>query len=506
MSEKHPHQVKLKRLYSLTIVLIFVMIGLERAIVMAEPVVDRKSAINIRPILEPIASDGLINTQAALRRSSILALTQPKPHGEIVKEYHPGATVLIPIHTDERLPSIEHTLRSLSNQGEKTRDLSIVIADNGISNIARLHIQELAKQIGLVYLTFADARPTSPEQKNAGHARNKAIELIRQLAIEHPEYRQDGILMLDSDTALLPGAVEELEKTYRKREGTVAVTARNIAVPNIDSNTQATYLKEVDSSSQERALPKLYEQGKHVDIASIVAFGSDVATKTCGLFVDKRTLDRLSKPFVVMPKGSGEDMLLTVALNNMGEIWHNPKAVILDQARESPKQTKKQRKNWGEDHAILFADLVSMDLAPKGLHVLEPRENVWAEWKVPNSDPITGLIINPDQLKDLSLRLKKDISDGSVDLGNSDDLEEGIKTLERITRHIDLTRNQTLTKIRTDLPEPIEPNPAQTRFSPEALTGLFAGNILGMHEIQKIDKGIIPRIVFFGVRQAANWK
>lgn len=470
------------------------------SIAVAEPTIDT------RPTLGPIAPNGFIdNPEVALRRSSILALTKPaEPHREIVREYHPGATVLIPIHTDERLPSIEHTLRSLSTQGEKTRDLSIVIADNGISNEGRQHIEEFAKQNGLNHLAFADARPTSLEHKNAAHARNKALELIRWLVIQHPEYRQDGILMLDSDTALLPGAVEELEKTYRKREGTVAVTAKNITVPNIDTDAQSTYLKEANSSSQERALPKLYEQGKHVDISSIVAFGSDVATKTCGLFVDKKTINRLSKPFVIMPNGSSEDMLLTVALNNMGDIWHNPRAVVLDQARETPEQTKKQRKNWGRDHAILFTDLVSMGLAPKGLHILEPRGDIWAEWKVPNSDSIAGLIINPDQLKNLSLRLKEDIANESYP--RSDELEEGIKTLERITRHIDLTRNQTPTKIRTDLPQPIEPNPAQTRFSPEALIGLLAGNIQGMHEVQKIDKGIIPQIVFFGVRQAANWK
>lgn len=475
-------------------------------IAIPESVIDSKPTINTRPTLEPISPNGFINnSEVTLRRLSVLALTRPQPQAEAIKEYRPGATVLIPIHTDERLSSVEHTLRSLCNQGEKTRDLSIVIADNGISNEGRSHIKELAKQNGLASLTFADARPTSPEYKNAAHARNKALECIRQLAAQHPEYRQDGILMLDSDTALLPGAVEELEKTYRKRQGTVAVTARNIAVPNIDSNTQATYFREVDSSSsQERALPKLYEQGKHVDVSSIIAFGSDVATKTCGLFVDKRTINRLSKPFVIMPKGSSEDMLLTVALNNMGEIWHNPKAVVLDQARGSPEQTKKQRKNWGEDHVILFSDLVSIGLVSKGLYVLEPRQNVWVEWKVPNSDPITGIIINPNQLKDLSLKLKADITNES-DL-RSDDFKEGLKILERITRYIDLTREHAPMTLRTDLPRPIEPNPTQNRFSPEALTGLLAGNILGMHEIQKIDKGTIPQIVFFGVRQAANWK
>lgn len=483
------------------------MIEARGSIAMTEPAIDSKPKINTHPTLGPIASNGFIeNSEIALRRSSVLALTRPEPRKEVINEYHPGATVLIPIHTDERLSSVEHTLRSLSKQGEKTRELSIVIADNGISNEGRFHIQELAKQNRLTHLTFADARPTSPEQKNAAHARNTALELIKQLAKEHPEYRQDGILMLDSDTALLPGAAGELEKTYREHEGTVAVTARNIAVPNIDSTTQATYFREVDSSLQERVLPKLYEQGQHVDVSSIVAFGSDVATKTCGLFVDRKAINRLGKPFVTMPNGSSEDMLLAVALNNMGEIWHNPRAVVLDQARENSSQTKKQRKNWGEDHTILFADLVSMGLASQGLHVLEPRGEAWVEWKVPHSDPITGFVINPNQLKDLSLRLRKDISDGSADFGNPDALEEGIRTLERITKHIDITRSQTSYKIRTDLPEPIEPNPTQTRFSPEALTGLLAGNIQGMHDIQKIDKGIIPRIVFFGVRQAGRWK
>jgi len=480
------------------------MIEARENITLAEPVIQTKP-IDTPLALGPIASDGFIDDlKTTLRRSSILALTQPEPHREIIKEYHPGATVLIPIHTDQRIPSIEHTLKSLSNQGEKTRHLSIVIADNGISNGGRSHIESFARENGLIHLTFADARPTCPEHKNPAHARNKALELIRQLATQYPEYRQDGILILDSDTVLSPGAVEELEKTYRQHKGTVAVTTRNITVPDIDPKTQATYFKEVDSSSQQRLLPKLYEQGKHVDVASIVAFGGDVATKTCGLFVDRETINRLSKPFVVMPNGSSEDMLLAVALNNMGEVWHNPKAVVLDQARENPEQTKKQRRNWGRDHTILFADLVSMGLASKGVHVLEPRGRLWTEWKVPNSDPITGLIINPNQLKDLAIKLKEDM----LHEPNQNELQEGLEILERIIRHIDLTRNHapTAVKLRPELPEPIEPNPTQTRFSPEALTGLLAGNILGMHDIQKIYKGIAPRIVFFGVRQAGKWK
>lgn len=475
----------------------------EGRISMAEPIVD------IKPKLEPVASDGFIkNSQTALRQSSILSLTKPKDQQESIREHHPGVIVIIPIHTDKRLSAIEHALGSLANQGEKKgqlsiviADISIVIADNGISNAGRIKIKEIARNLQLNDFHFADARPTSPDQKNPAYARNIAIKLVEKLAHENPGYRKDGILMMDSDTALLPGAVRELEKTYRKHEGTVAVTSRNIGVPNIDQPTQVTYFKEVDSAQNERLLPKLYKQGGHVDIASIVAFGSDVATKTCGLFVDRNTITRLLKPFVTMPHGSSEDMLFTVALNNMGEIWHNPKAVLLDQARETPEQTRIQRINWGQDHALLFADLVSMGLVPKGLRVLEPRGKTWVEWKVPNSDPITGLIINPNQLKDLALKLKE-----NAPIGSKYEIEKGIEILKRITQYIDLVRSQSPTNIRTNLPEPIQPNPAQTRFRPEALTGLLAGNILGMHEIQRIDKGIIPQVVFFGVRQAAAWK
>ncbi len=480
-----------------------VIMGIERKISMAEPAKD------IKPKLEPVASDGFIqNSQTALRRSSILALTKPETQKESIKEHNPGAVVIIPIHSDKRLATIEHTLRSLANQGEKTRELSIVIADNGISNEGRTKIQEIASNLILNNLQFADARPTSPDHKNPAYARNKAIELVRELTREHEGYRQDGILMVDSDTALLPGAVDELEKTYRNHRDTVAVTSRNIGVPNIDQPTQVTYFKELDSTQNERLLPKLYKQGGHIDVASIAAFGSDVATKTCGLFVDRNTIFRLSKPFVTMPHGSGEDMLFTVALNNMGEIWHNPNAILLDQARETPEQTLQQRKNWGQDHALLFADLVSMGLAPKGLYVLEPRDKVWVEWKVPNSYPITGFIINPNQLKDLSSRLREDILKSSEALGLTmpGELGSGIEILQRLIRHIDLVRNEASVKIRTDLPEPIEPNPTQTRFRPESLIGLLAGNILGMQEIQRIDKGVIPQIVFFGVRQAAKWK
>jgi len=370
-------------------------------------------------------------------------------------------------------------------------------------------IREIARGVNLQEISFADAKPANDSQKNPAYARNAGLNHIRQLARFNPKYRTDGVLLLDSDTALLPGSIRDLEDTYRRHENVVAVTTVNIPVPTLDGNTYAAYLRDTNAKGEERLLPKLYASGR-VNIEGIVGFGSDIAIKTCGVFIDIQTVNRLDQPFIHMPHDSAEDMLLSAALSSIGNIYHNPNAKLLDQARENPFQTSVQRRNWGSDHAVLYGDLVEMDMVPSGLRIIEPKDDRWIEWTVPNSERITGLIINPNQLKGISSRTTSAVGrEGAEIFGygvTKEQIENGIKILNKITHHIDSVRDRVSPITRADLPKPAELDSSQVRYSPEALTGLFVGNILGMHEIQKIEPGVIPQTIFFGVRQAGTWK
>lgn len=458
--------------------------------------------------MPPLAfsSNGHISTiEATLRRQELWAtLTLPVPNVEVQKEHTPGVVVLVPIHTDARIGTMQHTLESLARQGHD--QLRLVVADNGLSYQGRTDLAQRAQALG-VSTSFADALPTHNSHRNPAHARTKGIELIRSLAEQHPEYRTNGIVFLDSDTAALPGAIRELEKTYRNHRRAVAVTSVSVSVPNLDSQTYATYMRQLDlASGQERLLPQLFGNGK-VDVAAIAAFGSDIAIKTCGVYVDRKAIDRLESPFIRMPYGTGEDMILSTALGRLGDIYHNPKAQVLDQARESKEQVRTQRQNWGRDHAVLFADMAELGLTPPGIHILEPQNGHWVEWTMPHTASVKGLIINPEQLKQVSQDLKANMKAGvSYGPDTEEKLQTGIGFLEKLTEYIDAIRTAAAKTLRLDLPAPIPADPNKTRFSQESLTGLLSGNILGMHDVQHIDPATFPKTIFYGVRQAGRWQ
>jgi len=87
--------------------------------------------------LGPVAKDGhIVDDSVISRRGEIHSLFETKPSAESIVEHNPGAIVLIPIHADSRISTIEHTLKSLSDQNY-TDGLHIVIADNGLSGDGR---------------------------------------------------------------------------------------------------------------------------------------------------------------------------------------------------------------------------------------------------------------------------------------------------------------------------------------------------------------------------------
>lgn len=439
-----------------------------------------------------------VTSQDFARRQELGNLLDQSRRVEIKKENHPGMVILIPVHADSRVPFVSHTLDSIMEQGY-TDPIRVVVADNGMSSAGSRDIQDKASSLGLL-TTIVDAKPHSDLEKNAAHARNQGLTALRSLASHDSTFRSNGIVLLDSDTAMLPGALHEFDRIQHAHSA-AAITAASLSTPAIDSDARLKYYKETDIKSGEaRLLPSL-TQGRNVDIASLVAFGSDVAAKTCGVYIDRETIGKFDKPFIRMPNGSAEDMIFSVALGEVGKIMHAPGAVVLDMARETPLQIMNQRKNWGQDHAILFNDLAELGQVQKGIHVLEPGEGGWTEWVAPthNTD-IKGMMLNPEQLKQLAAELL--YADHGEDPAI---IQNGINLLKKMTYYIDAARPAAKKRTRHDLPMPTVPDATQTRFSKESMTGLLAGNILGIHSTQDISSEKIPQSFFFGVRQATVW-
>lgn len=459
----------------------------------------------------PIAANGFKQASADFsRRNDLLSVVEGgRTNVEIIREHNPGVVVLVPIHADSRIDTLRHTLQSIADQNQDLPP-QVVIADNGLTQSGTRKINQIGEDLSLP-ISFADAHPTTDNEKNAAHARNRGLSVIQSLGATDPLFRTDGILLVDSDTALLPGAINELKKSTQEHEGAVAVTARSISIPTLNGETYSRYFTEATQGAREREmpLPLLYSEGK-VDIASLVAFGSDVAAKTCGLYLDRAIMSRFDKPFVQMPNGSAEDMIFSVALSRIGETYYNPNAQLLDQTRETVEQTRQQRSNWGRDHAILFSDLATLGYVKPGVHILEPNNGHWEEWVIPGSEEVTGMIINPSQLKTVGQDLLDLISFGqpmglSTDISRQD-IINSVYLMRRLIDFIDGVREKSPRAIHPNLPTPTVADTNHPRFSTNSLTALLAGNIQGMYDIQHIENGVLPKNFFFGVRQAASWK
>lgn len=433
------------------------------------------------------------------------------PRIEILNQYDDSVIVAIPMHNaPERKQALEAVFDSIANQRYEGR-LKVVIGDNGMSYELRRDVQAMGDANALSYLII-DAPPNGGDKKSAAHARNKLLRAIFEREAQDPGVDPEGILLLDSDTAAEPTVVARLQETARDHRA-IAVTSRSIPVPYLDAETYFHYFSTIDLQTNEvRPLPVLIGDG-HVDMATLVAGSGDVATKTCGLYLDAHViqdlLDHNPNLFIRMPMGSAEDMFLSLVLSQLGTLYHNPQAIILDQSRLTSQETRIQRSRWGYDHVILTSDLAAMRLIKPGLHVLEPQEGSWVEWTVPQTERMRGFFVNPQQaqvLRDQLVAMVRaegfKIFASSLSFPISEkQLTTGIAVLDRLLRYIEAVRPYAQYTKRVDLPPSTPIDSSLARWSPDSQVGQLSGNIGGMHAITSVDPSSVPSVVFFGVRQ-----
>jgi glycosyltransferase involved in cell wall biosynthesis len=468
------------------------------------------------------SSNGLMSTdRSSLRRGDLESAlnSASQPTIEIGPTFNPDPLVIVPVHNDNRIPTLRHTFDSLAEQERLNSGFQVVVSDNGLTDEGVQEIHGIAEGLGLG-LTIVNARPEKESQKNAAHARNQAFQTIASLAEQDSRFRTNGVLLIDSDTALLPHALTELQQTYYRNPEVSAVQAVSVSAHDIGKEARVQYMSRHDiATGREQRLPKVYRDGE-IDIASIVAFGSDIATKTCGVFVDRVAMAKMGqKPFVQMPHGSAEDMVLAIGLGRHGDIYSNSRAQVLDLDRPNPSAIQAQRTNWGRDHAILFNDFVELKHIKPGIKIFEPINGQWVEWIIPGSEEwkipgseeeenVYGVIVNPEQLKSTSQLVIDAEKNGTLDTLTSRELRDvqiGISHLQTVISRIDSVRDTVQKTVRPELPTPVPPNPSSIRFSNESLTGLLVGNILGMCDEQELSEDALPKRMFYGVRQSASW-
>lgn len=440
------------------------------------------------------------------------------PRGEIriTKETNPNTVVLIPVHDDRRMEAITVALSGLGRQTDRD-SLQLVIADNGMSTIGIEQIRTAATENNL-NVTFVDARPTEEKHKAPAHARNVALAQIHALAKNDQAYR-GPVLLLDSDCA--PGSedtIRRLRHTLARHDNIVAVAADTIPVEKLNKETYDDYLKTPTTEGTVRVLPSLWTPTGKVRIGDIVAYSSQVAGKTTGLIIDQHKvwniIDYAGGLYVAMPNRSAEDMIAAAALTRPTKGTHrilsDSGAKILDEARQTPQQLQNQQIRWGRDHVILTKDLREMGLAESGIHILEPYDDTWLEWTVPNTDHITGYLINPKELLETSYQLESLLTSSELftDRDDRTKITSGIRVLRRIIQAVEERRKEAAINFRPDLPSPKTPDPQNSRHSIVATTSRLTGNILGLYDIYPQASNFeatCPNIFMFGLRQSGKW-
>ncbi len=429
---------------------------------------------------------------------------------QITREYAPSTVVLVPLHNDpHRVEVMDIVFQSIADQ--EMGNFRVVIADNGITEDQAESVHQKAANSGFS-VDIVNARGNTEREKSPAYARNTALREIRGKAEQDDEYRGD-VFLLDSDCAVLPGALQNMRDSLYTNSDAVAVSAD---VRSVEHLTEEVYL---DQNARTKGghvvvLPTVWTPDKKIDLGSIVAFSSQVAGKTTGLLMNRDVVwditDYASELYIPMPNKSAEDMIASCALNKYGRILQDSRAVVLDEVRQNPDQVMQQQLRWGKDHSLLAECLNTSQLLETGLHVLEPQGETWTEWVVPGTEWVNGYVINPQDVFETAEVLES-FSHEIQDPRFAEVVAEGLKTLRQSLRLIEARRKfgeQDL-RIRSDLPRPTASQDSSARFSSYAKASRLAGNILGMYDLYDMSRinaqKSLPPTILFGGRQSASW-
>jgi hypothetical protein len=468
------------------------------------------------------------------RREQLSGLLAPSSAGVVVRTIggaRDGLVAIVPTYeAPERRETMKALLLSLARQkpSESVGKVfsRVVIADNGMAPESQQIVNQFARSVGLD-VEIVNAHPQHNGQKNAAHARNVAVNRVREKAKLEPEYRGD-VFFIDDDQALLgERAMNYMTRVLSKRNNGVAasLSAKEVRelnqqtyndqneryeVPKIHINGASEALKVFplpplwvnafvgDNAGQVKQIPV-------VDLGPLLALGGEMAAKTNGLLIKRDVIEKLSEKggkelFIRMDNGSFEDMWLNLMLANHGVVYRCPEVEALDLVRTSQQSLNVQQAKWGRDHVLAAHELNMMGYLKPGVTVFEPKNGRFVEWPTgafPSN--YSGVIVNPREIRE-AWKVLSDMLDAGTDLGSilgapvdQDAFTDEMRRLDDWLNAVKLDADpkKQLREIRTGLPEPVEvPNKAWekeakwVRFSPETKAARLAGNLAGMADLR----------------------
>ncbi|MCO5972487.1 glycosyltransferase family A protein [Actinoallomurus soli] len=423
----------------------------------------------------------------------------------------PGVTVLVPTYTapeTDRIESLRLCADSVLRGGPARSGLpvSFVVVDNGLSPAAARRLGALLAATGRPHhIVRSPSRPPG-DRYTAAQARNAGLAHLAGLPADSP-LRHRYLLFLDDDTALAPDALELLIATLETRRQAVAACPR--VVPVADPARWLHRPRPGPASAAVR-LPGALRDGEY-DLLSTTSHGSLVTGRTVGLLVRQgpvlASIRRHGPLFYeATPYGSTEDILVMAVLSHLGELWSVPAAEVADETRKTPGTTRAQQYKWGYDHAWLSRAMSDAGLLRPGVHTLS-----WAPghgWRYTRHawGPVTGFLINPDELT-LGHRMLSALTEQrSVAAGlfgpRAGQITAGTRLLGRILRRWRTGPAPEVETHRPDLPPLAGRDWAGLRDGLDALIGHLAGNAVGSLDNRPGPDGV-PLCFLYGARQPA---
>ncbi len=437
-----------------------------------------------------------------------------------------------------RARSLIASLISLSRQvygHEAPRVSKVFIGDNGLSSEQIQEISEVGRDRHLP-ICIVNARPSCDHERNAAHARNRAVaRLVAESAFN--EGLRGDVLFFDDDVAFrTPDSLAALraQMTQPVRAGSLDFVALGIQTDEVAALTEEV-LHDAWSGSTPPSrnvcstivrYPPMWNAERQVEFCSMVAFGRESAAKTNALYMRRSVLHKLvagaRDPFIIMPRGSFEDMWLNLTVSRWGAIARAAGVSVLDQVRAQEQELCKQQAKWAHDHTVAANDLAVLNKLASGFTVLDAEEEGFREWKAPAVETQTGVsahgvLVNPGSLMEsvrfienwqLSAPIRKLICADVDEERFSELLEEFKHVVQSVLRTPEEHR-----QYRADtgklFPErrlavDIDDLPF-IRFRPRVKAARLAGNIAGLLDVEAASNAPVTRRVFVGGTREPVW-
>lgn len=454
------------------------------------------------------------------RRETLKALIVPSketsPEIQIIEpdSFVPGLIAVIPTHDDRvnggnRNETVKVLFQGIAAQmGSYNGPLSVVVADNGISQNLCHDLTEMAKSLNVpLYIADARPRPDHPEDRRQAYALNKALEFISESSAINGQLRARGILFEDDDTVPLPHTFEILDRNLWSIKDAVAVVPKSIRVDRIDSDVYSRHsevyerrFSQISQNQSPVAFP-ISSLPNRVDWATMMALGGEIHIKGAMILLKRDTAEKIMKRTggILFQSGAVEgvsaDMILKLALDNEGKSYLIPEAEFLDQWRITPAERLRQAARWAREHVNIASDLVYIGRIKPGISIFEPAQSVdgskevWSEWTIPTSDMSSAIIINPRQLESLLPLAKQKCEEmelGILGKGYTPEIiSKGLERLKSVLDFIKYSRSGNYPiNPRTDLPTPEYSTHkySQEEFTMRNIVQIF-GNIMGNDDI-----------------------